>query len=359
MNSPTGSTEPRRQRHAGRALSLIAVAVLGLAAWWGLEPSLTIGAAQGVSARSAPCPAQAAGIDWTRGEDLVWVPGGAYTMGDTRYPEEKPRSTQVAGFWMDRTEVTNAQFAAFVQATGYQTVAERPVDASRHAGLPPELRQPGALVFAPPANAREATHPSQWWRYQAGASWRHPDGPDSNLTGRERWPVVAVTREDAQAYARWLGRELPTEAQWEWAARQSTLIATTSTTANTWQGPFPVRDTAEDGHAGRAPVGCYPPNALGLYDLIGNVWELVQDDFEAGFTVIKGGSYLCSDDYCMRARPGARQPQELDLGSSHIGFRTILKTRETEAHEFSRDRQGRTAPQIPRGTQQAPATGGQ
>lgn len=342
---------------------LIALSLLVISGWICLTPSsLPVNRIESALA-SPPCSTQLPAVDWTAREDLVWVPGGAYTMGDTRYPEETPRSARVDGFWMDRTEVTNAQFAAFVQATGYRTVAERPVDAAKHAGLPPELSQPGALVFSPPTHPQQAIHPSQWWRYQAGASWRHPEGPRSDLSGRERWPVVAVTREDAQAYARWAGRELPTEAQWEWAARHqdrtepadaasaatattdsastagvAATAATAAMTANTWQGPFPVRNTAEDGHAGRAPVGCYPPNALGLYDMIGNVWELVQDDFEPGSTVIKGGSYLCSDDYCMRARPGARQPQELDLGSSHIGFRTILKTRETKAHESSRDR---------------------
>jgi len=313
---------------------------------------------------------------------MVWVPAGVYRMGDTVYPEEKPRAVQTSGFWMDRTEVTNAQFAAFVKATGYRTVAERGVDPIRHPGLPKALQQPGALVFSPPADPRQATDPLTWWHYRAGASWRHPGGPDTGITRRDHWPVVAVTLEDAQAYARWAGRELPSEAEWEWAARGASIGATdtegparpldTATNdrtssqsmprqanANTWQGSFPSRDTAQDGYAGLAPVACYPPNGLGLHDMIGNAWELVSDAFEPGFVVIKGGSYLCSSDYCRRARPGSRQPQEADLATSHIGFRTILRNPETSDHDRTRDRQGRTAPQVPRGTQQTAATRGQ
>jgi sulfatase modifying factor 1 len=284
---------------------------------------------------------------------MAWVPPGTASLGDTVYPEETPRTAPVAGFWMDRTEVTNAQFAAFVHATGYRTVAERPLDPRLHAGLPPDLQAPGALVFSPPKHERQRLDPSRWWRYQPGASWRHPGGPGTDLAGRDDWPVIAVTLEDAKAYAHWAGRELPTETEWEWAARGATATATGTATgagANTWQGEFPWHDSGEDGHAGLAPVACHPPNRLELYDLIGNVWELVQGDYAPGSTrvaVIKGGSFLCSPDYCQRARPGARQAQEIDLATTHIGFRTILRPQETPRHDLIRNRQGRPAPQIP------------
>lgn len=301
---------------------------------------------------------------------MVWVPAGTYRMGDTVYQEERPREATTAGFWMDRTEVTNAQFAAFVKATGYRTVAERTaaergLNARQLAGLPHPLQQPGALVFAPPSDPRQATDPLTWWHYTPGAFWRQPGGPGTTIAGRDQWPVVSVTLEDAQAYARWSGRELPTEAEWEWAARSARDSfaepdeGNAPTRANTWQGRFPARDTAQDGYAGLAPVGRYPANALGLHDMIGNAWELVSDNFSPGFVVIKGGSFLCSADYCRRARPGSRQPQELDLATSHIGFRTILRNPETSDHDRTRDRQGRPAPQVPGGAQQAAAARGQ
>ena len=282
---------------------------------------------------------------------MVWVPGGSFTLGDTVYPEETPlRPTQLPGFWMDRTEVTNDEFAAFVQATGYLTVAERPVDTTRHPGLPAALQQPGAVVFVMPNEVRGRGDLSQWWRYTPGANWRHPGGPDTRLDGRGAFPVTAVTWADAQAYARWKGRALPSEAQWEWAARAARPEPAPAheqpREANTWQGLFPVVNSSEDGFVGLAPVGCYAPNALGLHDMIGNVWELTADTWTphhadadapapdqvpAGLRsgaeaqqVIKGGSFLCAPNYCMRYRAGARQPQDRDLGASHLGFRTIL-----------------------------------
>ena len=286
---------------------------------------------------------------------MVWVPGGTFTMGDTVYPEEQalvPRS--VAGFWMGRTEVTNAEFARFVAATGYVTVAERAVDIAAHPGLPAAMQQPGAVVFVKPNDLARGGDVRQWWQYLPGASWRSPLGPQSSIAGREAFAVVAVTQEDAAAYARWLGHELPSEAQWEWAARAGVQEANGSTVqpaqANTWQGIFPLQDTAGDGFAGAAPVGCYAPNAYGLFDMIGNVWELTRDRYQpfhdgrdnlppdqppvaqrpgapgapGAQYVIKGGSFLCAPNYCMRYRAGARQPQESDLATSHVGFRTIL-----------------------------------
>jgi formylglycine-generating enzyme required for sulfatase activity len=276
---------------------------------------------------------------------MVWVPGGRYTMGDTVYPEEgPPRKVRVAGFWMDRHEVTNRQFAAFVRATRYVTEAER-------------VAHRGAMVFVMPAQVGDMSDISQWWRYMPDANWRHPAGPGSSIEGREDYPVVEVTYADARAYAHWAHRELPSEAEWEWAAREADPNAMPNhrqpEEANTWQGVFPVQNSGEDGFFGLAPSGCYRPNRLGLYDMIGNVWEwtsslFTPDHSEAeGYTLapdsmprmmgdnevgdnevsytIKGGSYLCAPDYCMRYRSGARQPQEANLGASHLGFRTILR----------------------------------
>ena len=282
---------------------------------------------------------------------MVWVPGGDFTFGDTVYPEEQPlRKKTVAGFWMDRTEVSNEQFAQFVRATGYVTVAERPVDAALHSALPPEMRQPGAVVFVMPSSVSSPGKPGQWWRYVVGAQWRHPGGPGTSINGRGAFPVVAVTHADALAYARWKGTTLPSEVQWEWAARGAQTGAALAAhdqpaAANTWQGLFPVANSGEDGFVGLAPVGCYAPNGVGLFDMIGNVWELTADrwtpdhstdappesdpaPFKRPFTsaqqVIKGGSFLCAPNYCMRYRAGARQAQEEDLAASHLGFRTIL-----------------------------------
>jgi formylglycine-generating enzyme required for sulfatase activity len=249
---------------------------------------------------------------------MVWVPAGAIEMGSDVYPEETRRNANVAGFWMDRTEVTNADFAAFVRATNYVTVAERP-------------GKKGAAVFVMPSGDANLSSVAAWWRYVEGANWRHPGGPDTSIEGRENFPVVAVTLEDAAAYAKWKGRRLPTEAEWERAARAGAAQLPEREQpkdANTWQGVFPIIDTAEDGFTGIAPVGCFKPNAFGVHDMIGNVWELTADTFEShapAAHVIKGGSFLCAPNYCLRYRPAARQPQEDGLGTSHIGFRTVLE----------------------------------
>jgi formylglycine-generating enzyme len=280
---------------------------------------------------------------------MVWVPGGKLTMGDTVYPEEQPvQSAPITGFWMDRTEVSNAQFAAFVQATGYVTVAERALDPALHPGLPADMLEPGAVVFINPAHVTQGGDPRQWWQYVAGAQWRHPFGPQSEAVAVQ--PVVAITLEDAQAYARWRGVALPTEAEWEWAARGGTAdnARAQPSEANTWQGIFPLLNQAHDGFEGLAPVGCYQPNTYGLYDMIGNAWELTATPYAdhpspgdnlppdqppearraikaAPRYVIKGGSYLCAPNYCMRYRAGARQAQEVDLATSHVSFRTVSR----------------------------------
>jgi len=284
---------------------------------------------------------------------MVWVPAGSFDFGDSVYPEEQPiRKVSVGGFWMDRTEVTNAQFSEFVKATGYVTVAERPVDPRTHPQLPPDLLQAGAVVFVSPSDLKRGGDVRQWWQYTAGANWRHPARPQSTLDGQDEYPVVAVTIEDALAYARWKGRELPGEKDWEWAAlggqtaRQGDKNQPAD--ANTWQGMFPVSNQASDGFVGVAPVACFKPNGYGLFDMIGNVWELTADRYTESHSpqdnvppdqapvaqrpgelgarhVIKGGSFLCAPNYCMRYRPGARQGQEDDLATSHVGFRTVLR----------------------------------
>jgi formylglycine-generating enzyme required for sulfatase activity len=276
---------------------------------------------------------------------MAWVPGGAFTMGaEGTYPEEGPRHAEkVDGFWMDRTEVTNAQFAGFVAATGYRTLAERGVPPGDGTDSPLVA---GSAVFRAPAAVMPGGQ-ADWWQFVRGADWRHPEGPDSSLAGREQQPVVHVAYEDALAYARWKGHSLPTEAQFEYAAQSSARRnADGSWAANTWQGSFPSRDIGADGHAGVAPVACYGANRLGLYDLLGNVWEWTATPYferhdapdraqhpqghdprqpeERAVAVVKGGSFLCSPDYCMRYRPEARIGQSHLLATSHIGFRTIL-----------------------------------
>jgi len=332
----------KRASYWAMAGGLLAAAAI---AWWATGERT----AQHARAERLACalPEQAASSPHP---GMVWVPAGSFDIGDTVYPEETPRRrVRVDGFWMDRTEVTNDEFAAFVKATGYVTVAERPVDTMKNPGLPPELRQPGAVVFVMPNEVRGRGDVNQWWRYTPGANWRHPGGPGTGIDGRGAFPVVAVTIDDARAYARWKGRTLPTEAQWEWAARAARPEPMPSheqpRNANTWQGLFPVMNSADDGFVGLAPVGCYEPNALGLHDMIGNVWELTADAWTphrgadpappdqvpagmrpagAAQQVIKGGSFLCAPNYCMRYRAGARQPQDADLAVSHLGFRTIL-----------------------------------
>ncbi len=276
---------------------------------------------------------------------MVWVPGGTFTMGaDHAYFEEGPaHSREVEGFWISRYEVSNTEFAAFVEATGYLTLAERGSD---DPAMPVEQRLPGSAVFMPPRSGEQYDPWAPWWRFVPGANWRHPEGPDSNLDGREWHPVVHVAYEDAEAYAQWKGHRLPTEAEFEFAAQSSRhRLADGTYVANTWQGFFPFQHEAADGFSGTAPVGCYPPNELGVHDLIGNVWEWTasvyyhghaaeaEDSFPEGYdpnqpgeavAVIKGGSYLCAPNYCMRYRPEARQAQSKGLGTSHIGFRTAL-----------------------------------
>ena len=288
---------------------------------------------------------------------MIRIVGGRFTMGSDEHYAEEALTHEVVldSFFIDRTDVTNAQFARFVAATGYVTVAERGPDLRRHPDLPEAMRMPGAVAFEFP----DGGHAGRW-RYMAGANWRHPQGPGSSIDGRANHPVVQVAYEDALAYARWLGRDLPTEAQWEYAARGGLdgkpyvwgerFSPDGKPMANTWQGAFPIVNTGDDGYVGTSPVGCFPANGYGLYDMAGNVWQWTSTWYRPGHRgraeanpagpnelesydprqpglpakVIKGGSHLCAPNYCMRYRPAARQAREVDSGTSHIGFRTVL-----------------------------------
>jgi formylglycine-generating enzyme required for sulfatase activity len=281
----------------------------------------------------------------------VDVSGGDFKFGDNRYyPNEGPvKVTRVANFNIDKTEVTNGQFKAFVDATDYVTAAERGLSDVDFPEILPEFRVPGSMVFVAP-DLDKPSSPATWWQFVSGANWQNPKGPDSSIAGKEAHPVVQVTHADAIAYAQWLGRRLPTEAEWEYASRGGLEGASFSwgeespnvgaSKANTWQGRFPYNNMNEDGFVGSSPVGCFAANGLGLYDTTGNVWEWTDtaygpdrkrdygaegyDPQQPGVTVktLKGGSFLCSDNYCQRFRPAARQAQDTTLASSHIGFRT-------------------------------------
>ncbi len=294
---------------------------------------------------------------------MVWIDGGSFTMGsDEHHPEERaPHEVTLEGFWIDRHEVTNAEFTRFVEATGYRTLAERGLDPEKYPGMPRELLAPGSMVFFVPEQLADMADVRQWWRYVPGADWRHPTGPGSSIEGKDDHPVVHVAYEDALAYARWAGRRLPTEAEWEYAARGGLEGAAYSWgdsydpvegwKANSWQGPFPAKDEQLDGHHGTAPVGCFAANGYGLFDMAGNVWEWTADWYAPGHSaapatdptgpgmiqataatpdrlprrVIKGGSWLSAPNFRARYRPAARQPMDADLGASHIGFRTVAR----------------------------------
>ena len=307
---------------------------------------------------------------------MVWIPGGEFSMGSDSSCESlcaipgvtsdaRPiHRVYVDGFWMDTTEVTNAQFEAFVKATGYQTLAERTPTQEEFPGVPLENLVAGSTVFTPTPQAVPLNSHFQWWRYQQGADWRHPEGPGSSIAGREHYPVVHIAYADAEVYATWAGKRLPTEAEWEFAARggmSAKIYAwgdqfrpADKHMANTYQGVFPTIDTADDGFPGIAPVGQFPANGYGLFDVAGNVWEWVSDWYrpdyyttlkESGEKIVrnplgpdsaydpaepgvpkrvhKGGSYLCTDQYCTRFMVGTRGKGEIGTATNHLGFRCV------------------------------------
>jgi formylglycine-generating enzyme len=289
--------------------------------------------------------------------DLVELTGGVFRMGSQQfYPDEGPvHDEHVGPFAIEQHPVTNAQFSEFVSDTGYVTVAERPLDQALFPDLPPEELEPGALAFASTAGPVDLSNWRQWWRWSVSADWRRPFGPESSIEEKSDHPVVQVAYPDAEAYATWAGRRLPSEAEWEYAAR----AGSTSTyawgeevrpagrlMANTWQGRFPYENTGAHGWVGTSPVGSFPPNGFGLVDMIGNVWEWTTTTYQARHHVtspccgttaapaqqvadqptrksLKGGSHLCAPEYCLRYRPAARSPQSLDTSTTHIGFRCV------------------------------------
>ena len=308
---------------------------------------------------------------------MVWIPGGEFSMGAAdpvgsdanevgmqATTDSRPiHRVYVDGFWMDQTEVTNAQFAAFVKATSYVTVAERKPRAEDFPGAPPEKLVPGSVVFSAPDHAVPLTDHFQWWTYAPGANWRHPLGPDSDITGKDDYPVVHVAYEDAETYAKWAGKRLPTEAEWEFAARGGLagkpyvwgdeLRPQGKWMANTHQGHFPDRDAGDDGFVGLIAVAKFPPNGYGLYDMAGNAWHWTSDWYHADYyaqlaaaggvarnprgpdtsfdpsepdqpkKVHRGGSFLCTDQYCSRYIVGTRGKGEVSTGTNHLSFRCV------------------------------------
>ena len=269
---------------------------------------------------------------------MVTIPAGDYQVGSDRfYPEEEPvRQVSIASFEIDLAPVTNAEFQQFVDATGYQTVSERPPDPTLYPDLPPEEQIPESVVFLPPPPTVDRSEPLSWWALIAGADWRHPQGPDTSLEGLMQHPVVHVAFEDALAYADWVGKRLPTADEWEVAARgglvdQDYAWGPEKTPegrwlANVWQGPFPWDNKETDGWFWTSPVGSFPANGYGLVDVGGNVWEWTSTPYavpegEQERRVIKGGSFLCADNYCHRFRPSALMGQTLDTATCHMGFR--------------------------------------
>ena len=271
-------------------------------------------------------------------DGMVAIPAGDYQVGSDRfYPEESPvRQVSIASFEIDQAPVTNAEFQQFVDATGYQTVSERPPDPTLYPDLPPEEQIPESVVFLPPPPTVDRSEPLSWWALIAGADWRHPQGPDTSLEGLMQHPVVHVAFEDALAYADWAGKRLPTADEWEVAARgglvdQDYAWGSEKTPdgrwlANVWQGPFPWQNKETDGWFWTSPVGNFPANGYGLVDVCGNVWEWTSTPYavpqgEQERRVIKGGSFLCADNYCHRFRPSALMGQTLDTATCHMGFR--------------------------------------
>jgi formylglycine-generating enzyme len=313
---------------------------------------------------------------------MVWIPGGEFSMGAQDSPagdmvgmqattDSRPiHRVYVDGFFMNKTDVTNAQFAEFVKATGYITVAEKTPTAEEFPGAPPENLYAGGIVFTPPDHTVELNNHFQWWKYVKGANWRHPTGPNSTIKGKGDYPVVQVAYQDAEAYANWAHRRLPTEAEWEFAARGGLagkpfvwgekFNPNGKWMANTFQGHFPNKDTGADGYVGLSPVAHYAPNGYGLYDMAGNVWQWTSDWYRVDYYTLlanaggvarnpkgpessfdpaepsekkkvhRGGSFLCTDQYCSRYMVGTRGKGEVSTGTNHLGFRCVSNKGDTK-----------------------------
>lgn len=365
---------------AAAVVALALATTLGYFARWSPTKQADAASSRAVpgpdpAARFLPTVHNPASLPSQMPEGMVWVPGGEFSMGAL----DPPASTEagmhgavdarpihrvyVDGFWMDQTDVTNEQFAKFVRATGYVTIAERKPHAEDFPGAPPENLVAGSVVFSPPNHPVPLVSHLQWWNYVAGANWRHPLGPKSNIKGKNDYPVVHIAYEDALAYAKWAGKRLPTEAEWEFAARGGLagmaypwgdkFRPDGKWMANTYQGHFPNSDTGDDGYVGIAPVAQFPPNAYGLYDMAGNVWQWTSDWYRPDYyaqlatagavtrnpqgpdspydpsepqekkRVHRGGSFLCTDQYCSRYVVGTRGKGEVSTGTNHVGFRCV------------------------------------
>jgi formylglycine-generating enzyme len=341
---------------------------MGLSAAKAERGSATVGA-QPISSQSnqSERAASASGTPTPPGpapEGMVWIPDGEFWMGADEFPDAQPwHRVYVDGFWMDRTETTNEQFARFVRESGYVTIAERQPRAEDFPGAPPENLVAGSVVFSPPDHPVKLNDHFQWWSYVDGANWKHPEGPQSGIKDRGKYPVVHIAYEDALAYAKWAGKRLPSEAEFEFAARGGLdrkpyawgdeLKPNGKFMANTFQGRFPDKGVAEDGYARAAPIASFPPNGYGLFDMAGNVWEWTSDWYRPDYyrtlagqgtvsrnpqgpvdsfdpsepgvkkRVHKGGSFLCTDQYCARYIAGGRGKGEPDTGTNHLGFRLV------------------------------------
>lgn len=360
---------------------------------WDLDRILALGVLGGCLLALGAAQAESASFQDESPPGMVWIPGGEFVMG-TDDPQswntEKPaHRVRIDGFWIDATEVTNAQFSEFVAATNYKTIAERPIDWEQlKKQVPPgtpkppdEMLAPGSLVFVVPAQPVSTSNVDQWWKWTTGANWRHPEGPRSDLKSRENHPVVHIAFEDAVAYATWAGKRLPTEAEWEFAARGGLAqkrfawgdeeVDDTHSRCNIWQGEFPWKNTLADGYLRTSPVKSFAPNAFGVYDAAGNVWEWCSDRYRADAYerviaasggklienpkgpadswdpddpvanttrhVIRGGSFLCHKSYCESYRPSARRGQTPDTSMSHLGFRCAMSPKTADIKDADRD----------------------